>query len=245
MYNLLIVEDDLIQAHRFTNSISENFSDIKVYSVATLGKDAIDIIKKQVVDIILLDLKLPDISGIDILNYISDNKIEKYYKSIIVITGEMSLLPKIVHNPYIFDYKSKISINNNLLETIEKLLYSKNIDYKETTHNNSYTIKEEINSELHKIKYNFSYIGTKYLSDCIYEVYLRKDKYNINLKQDIYPTISKKYHKTVNNIKTNINRSTNNMYFDCEEKVLSEYFGYTLDTKPNIKDIILQVIKHL
>ncbi len=246
MFNLLIVEDNLIQAHTLCNRISETFPNIKVYSISTLGKDALDIIKKDLVDIILLDLKLPDISGIDILNYISEHKLKKYYQSIIVITGEMSLITHIVGNPYIFDYKSKISINNDLIITLENLLQSKSIDYKELIDTNKfYIIKEKINTELTTLNYNFSYIGTQYLSDCIYEIYVHNGNYSINLNKDIYPILSKKYCKTIDNIKTNINRSTSNMYFDCDEKFLSKYLGYVVASKPNIKDVIFSILNHI
>ena len=55
IYNLLIVEDNIIQSHEMANYISEKFENVKIYSMAATGKEAINIINKNIVDIILLD----------------------------------------------------------------------------------------------------------------------------------------------------------------------------------------------
>ena len=58
MNNLLIVEDSLIQSHFLINSICREFQNVKLYGVVTTGIEAIDIIKEEKVDLIILDLKL-------------------------------------------------------------------------------------------------------------------------------------------------------------------------------------------
>lgn len=75
MQKLLVIEDNLIQAYFLTNTICKEVPDVKLYHIALTGKEAINIIKEEIVDIIIMDLKLPDMTGIDILNYISENNI--------------------------------------------------------------------------------------------------------------------------------------------------------------------------
>ncbi len=62
LQKVLIVEDNIIQSKQIINYIFKHNEDIKLYHIAYTYKDAINIIKKQAVDIILLDLKLPDMS---------------------------------------------------------------------------------------------------------------------------------------------------------------------------------------
>lgn len=69
MQNLLIVEDNLIQSHFLVNSICKNIPNIRLYNIVSTGIEAIEIIKREKVDIIILDLKLPDMNGIDIIKY--------------------------------------------------------------------------------------------------------------------------------------------------------------------------------
>lgn len=95
------------------------------------------------------------------------------------------------------------------------------------------------------MNYNFTYIGTRYLAQCIYESYHRVNKYDINLNRDIYPIIVQKYNKSINSIKTNINQATNIMYFDTEEKLLFKYFGYNITCKPKPKDIIFKIMENI
>lgn len=239
MYNVLIIEDNIVQSHMIANYISKKFSNIRIYSMTTTGREAIKIIDKGLIDIILLDLLLPDISGIEILNYICNNYYQKYNNSIIIVTAEMNLLAKVVNKPNVFDYVSKIDGMNKIAESLKELLKVKDVEKKGENK------KEQINNELHKLSYNFSYVGTKYLADCIYEVYLTNEIYDINLKRKIYPIVAKKNNKKINNIKTNIARSTNNMYNDCPEKNLRSYFGYNIMEKPKIKDIIIRVIENI
>ena len=66
-----------------------------------------------------------------------------------------------------------------------------------------------------------------------------------NLKKQIYPKVSKKYNKTINSIKTNILRSTDMMYYACDEDALSDFLGYDIVEKPRIKDIINKVIENI
>lgn len=108
-----------------------------------------------------------------------------------------------------------------------------------------YINKGENKKELENLKYNFSYLGTKYLCECIYECYNKNKIYDINLNKDIYPIISKKYHKTISSIKANIFQATSIMYYEIEEQILQEYFGYNVRSKPKTKDIITRVLQKL
>lgn len=239
MYNILIIEDEIMQSYFLINSISKEIPEIRIYNIASTGVEAIKTIKEEKVDIILLDLKLPDMTGIDIINYITNKKIEKYKNSIIVVTAEMELLSKIVRNPYIFSYNSKSYGTDSVINNIKDL-----IEYKKENDNNN-SLMQDINNELEQLNYNFKYIGTRYLAECIYETYRKNNKYDINLNRDIYPIISRKYNKTISSIKTNINQATTNMYLDTEEKVLFKFFKYNIIFKPKPKDVIFKIIENL
>lgn len=239
MQKLLIIEDNLIQAHFLTNTICKEIPDIKLYNIALTGIEAINIIKEESVDIIILDMKLPDMTGVDIINFISKNNIAKYLSSILVLTGEMELLSQIIGNQYIFDYCSKINGMDLIVHKIKELLEEKKKCSRITS------IKEQIKTELENLKYNFSYAGTKYLYECICECYARKKLYDFNLNKDIYPIISHKYHKTISSIKANIFQATSLMYCEIEEDILEEYFGYNIKSKPKTKDIITMILLKL
>ena len=57
MFNILIIEDNLNELPNLINTISSNFSNIKVHSITHNIRTSIDIINNQKIDIIILDLK--------------------------------------------------------------------------------------------------------------------------------------------------------------------------------------------
>lgn len=239
MVNVLVIEDNLYYSKNLINIISDTNSKMRLYKISTNGREAIEIIKNQenCIDIILLDLKLPHYTGIEILDYIESNKLIKYKNSIIVISGEIELLLKIRNNPYLYSCIDKISGFEKILREINTL-----IEIKEQEKNSS---EYKICEELKKIHYNFSYVGTKYLIETILLLYNNDSMEGIKLEKEIYPIISKKYKKTVNNIKTNIINATDLMYYDCDSEILNQYFRICDDEKPTPKTVILTILNNL
>ena len=61
MFNMLVIEDDALQCKQLVNIISSSISNIKLYSMSFNGEEALEIIKNSDIEIILMDLILPDI----------------------------------------------------------------------------------------------------------------------------------------------------------------------------------------
>lgn len=239
MQNLLIIEDNLIQAHFLANSICKEVLNVRLYGIVSTGIEALEIIKKEKVDIIVLDLKLPDINGIEILDFILNNHLSKYNSSIIVCTGEMKMLPEVIDNKCLFNYCSKINGIDFVVNQIKELTKEKQNKCCEDT------VNRIIKEQLENLKFDFSYIGTKYLYECICECYYKNNVYNINFKKEIYPIISKKYHKTINSIKASIYQAISIMYYEVSESELSNYFGYHVINKPKPRDIIFVILEKI
>lgn len=109
---------------------------------------------------------------------------------------------------------------------------------------NDIELKQKIKNELEKLNYNLSYKGTKFLEDSIYLIYT-SDMEKDNLTKEIYPIIAKKYNTSIENVKCDIIQASNNSYYECPQKVMENYFGYQLISKPKTKDIIYAVIRKL
>lgn len=236
MYNLLIIEDDFIYSHFILNSIGKEIQNVRIYNVVSTGKEAINIIREGKVDIIIMNFELPDMSGQDIIDFISKNNMNEYKLSIIIHTNRTNILKDIMKNEYIFGYFSKANCIDFLLTEIKNLVKEKQ------NQKSIETIEYKIKNELKKLKLNFSYVGTKYLYECICECYYRNIIYDINLNKDIYPIISKKYNKRIDSIKSNISKAITLMYYENEEKYLSNYFGYDILSRPKTKDIITKIL---
>ncbi len=105
--------------------------------------------------------------------------------------------------------------------------------------------RTKIIDELAYLEYDFTLKGTQYLLATI--EYIINNNYNeiYNLEKDIYSKISSIYNTSVHNIKININRANNNMYFKCEIEKLKKYFRFVTDEKPKTKLIINTVIANI
>lgn len=239
MQNLLIIESDLVISHFWANSICKKVPNIRLYNIVSTGTEAINIIKEEIVDIILLDLKLVDIAGTEIINFIIKNNITKYKSSIIVVTDEKKLSTRIIRNKYVFKCCSKINNIDAIINQVQKLANEKQESY------SIISVKNKIKRELENLNFNFSYLGTKYLYECIYQCYCKNVLYDINLNKDIYPIISNKYNKSINSIKINIFQASSIMYDSTDETHLSKYFGYKIIEKPKTKDIIFTILQKI
>lgn len=236
MLKILVVDDDPIQCKLLINYLSKTSENIKIHNMTFTGKEALKIIEKNEINIILLDLKLPDISGIDIIKYIEIKKLERYYNSIIVISGEKELVSKINDSSYIYASLYKPTNYQQIQTLISNIEAEKNIEDK---------VKNKIKIELDKLCYNPSYNGTKYIFEAIYESYLRKNLDCNNLNDSIYPILAIKHNTNVNNIHGNIKQATKSMFYDCPEDILKDYFNFDVVKKPKEKLVITTILNKI
>ena len=84
---ILIVEDNEEFAYNILKSIRENIDNINDIKIASNGIDAINDIKRLNPDVVLLDLNIPKINGLGIIELLDKLKI-----NIIVMTGDIQML---------------------------------------------------------------------------------------------------------------------------------------------------------
>lgn len=239
MLNVLVIEDDPQQLKNIVNIISSQISEVKLYSISFDDESILELLKEAYIDIIILDLNLSGISGIDIVNYIDNEKLYKYKNSIIVFSGEIKMLNVIIHSKYLYSYSLKGEGYGKLINNVKLLVKEKE--------NNDIINKlgYKIDRELKKLNFNFSHIGTKYLREIIIEVYKVKDIFEGNLEKSIYPIIANRYNKKVNTIYCDIKQAVKSMILNNSEKNLIEYFNYSYFLKPKTNEIIFTILNKI
>lgn len=117
MISILIVDDD--------TELAKNFKDIleiKGYSagIASSGKEALNLLKNYIYDLALVDMKLPDVSGLDLIEEITKTSPILEY---IIITGYASLesAVKAVKEKKIIAYETKPVNIENVLSLIKEV----------------------------------------------------------------------------------------------------------------------------
>lgn len=202
MISTLIIDDDINYIKYFINNIINQMNEIRISYIITAGKVAIDIIEKNTLDLIVIDLKMPNITGIEVIEKIKSMNLINLPK-IVVISGELDLMYCAKNNYIISDiiYKNTDSkvIKNKLRKIINDIQMSINLE----------NIKNEIVKKLINFGYNFKYKGTQYIYQSILYIYESNNMDLVeNLEKNVYKYIAYKYSKSILNIKTNIINST-------------------------------------
>lgn len=202
MINTLIVEDDLEYVKNILNTVINRIKEIHITNIATTIKEAKDIINNNNIELIFLDLKLPDSTGIELINEINRLNLVKK-PNIIIISGELTLIKEIKGN-YNFCAINKLESDEHIFKHIKQEILE--IEYPKIEKQ----VNKEIFIQLSNIGYNFKYKGTHYIFDTISYIYKSNNLDLLdNLEQNAYKYIAYKYKKSINNIKTNIIKATN------------------------------------
>ena len=190
-------------------------------------------------DVFLFDLDYTDVEGYNLVRYIISKNSRKHRNSIVAITQEQKKYEKLKNNPFINHIFLKPVTLKEVYEKLENVV-SEKLFYRDEQ-----VIKERIKEQLELLNFNFSYNGTKFLSEVIYEIYTHRNKFHENLSKDIYPIIAEKYGKTVNTVKCDISHATKLMYYDCKEDVIMKYFNYKFPVKPRVKEVIFTIVNNI
>lgn len=237
MIDVVIVEEDLHYVKNILNTVINKFDNLRITYIATTVKEAIQIIQNNYIDLIFLDLKLQDDTGIKIIERV--NSLTNTRKpNIIIVSGDIELSNKVAKK-----YKD-LNIINKLAksESIYKAIY--NIIYKMNYLNNEKEIKRKVMYELKMIGYNFKHKGSQYILEAIVNIYENNNVDLLdNLEENVYKHIAYKYHKNIKNIKTNIIKATNYVYLYQNSENMKKYFS--LDIKVTPKLVISNVLTKL
>lgn len=86
--NILLIEDDMIEVMKLNRTISKLQLNHNIIE-ANNGEEALNILNKKVElpDIILLDLNMPKLNGIEFLNILKNDEVLRYIPTIILTTS--------------------------------------------------------------------------------------------------------------------------------------------------------------
>ncbi len=86
--NILLIEDDAIEVMKF-NRVLKNLEQAHKVIEANNGEEALSILKSKVIipDIIVLDLNMPKINGIEFLAIIKADELLKYIPAVVLTTS--------------------------------------------------------------------------------------------------------------------------------------------------------------
>ena len=187
MIKTLILDDNFQYIKTIVNTVISKIDEIQTTYICTTVKEALNILENNIINLVLLDLRLPDSTGIEVINKINQyNNIKK--PNIIIISEDYELINNVKNN---YEYYNVISKGEKQQEIYKKILDAvKSLKYEEYKKE----IKEKIYKEMTSIGYNFKYKGSMYLVEAITYIYESNNLELLdNLEKNVYNVIAFKY----------------------------------------------------
>lgn len=126
MIDVLIADDSAVQAEQLSNVLSKE-KDFKILKISKDGMEALDDYLSFKPTAFILDLDMPKISGLDVINELSNDTNFDSKKNIIVVSGSMPFRSQI-NNPKKIRWIFTKPINYALLiEEIREIYYEETI----------------------------------------------------------------------------------------------------------------------
>lgn len=223
MLNILIVDDNKALDIQLYNYIKNNSNNINIIGLATNGKEALDFLKSRKIDIILLDLEMPEVNGLELIKTMQETKKFKQTK-IIVISSHIRLINEVYSKEYIVEHifikPFDFSILIQYINTIE--IENMDID-----------IYNRIEKLLSNFDINTNTIGYNYLVDSIF-LATKEPCLLEKLNKSLYLEVSKKHNVSSNKVKWNIEKIIRSIIRYTSLSIIHSFFQYTTNPSPKV-----------
>lgn len=230
---------------------------IDVVKTFSKGKDLLEHLEKESCDILLLDVFMPEIDGVTILQEINSSNKYNRPKKIIMFTAfnTESIISKVSQLGADYFIVKPIDLTN-LKRTIDLLLNEISDEKKNGNVINlkagpivssDKTLDTEITEILHEIGVPAHIKGYLYLREAIVMVYYNLDILGAITKV-LYPTIAKKYNTTSSRVERAIRHSIEVAWNRGNVDAISQIFAYTISytkSKPTNSEFIAMIADKL
>ncbi|HIT44020.1 TPA: sporulation transcription factor Spo0A [Candidatus Avacholeplasma faecigallinarum] len=251
----IIVADDNKELLCMVSEFLKMQPNIEIVKTFNTGMDLLQHLESESCDILLLDVFMPEMDGVNVLSEINSNK--KYHrpKKIVMLTAfnTESIISKVSQLGADYFIVKPIDLTN-LQKTIQSLLSEENkkgsgFSLKTTLSidNEEKTLDSEITELLHEIGVPAHIKGYMYLREAITMVYNNVDILG-GITKILYPSIAKKFNTTSSRVERAIRHSIEVAWNRGNVEAISQIFAYTISynkSKPTNSEFIAMIADKL
>ena len=248
----IAIADDNLQTLSLLNDILEGEEDFHVVGKADNGEDAYNMIVKTSPDVVLLDVIMPRMDGITVMERVRGNAALTKMPSFIMVTaagsenitedafrmGANYYIMKPFNQDIVVDKVRRVGHRKAKtpgLSGMKKVKpYANKNEYMEQN------LENEVTQMIHEIGIPAHIKGYHYLRDAIMMAVEDMDVLNAITKV-LYPTVAKKYQTTSSRVERAIRHAIEVAWNRGNLDTLDELFGYTVSTgkgKPTNSEFI-------
>lgn len=234
--NVAIVDDN----ERMVNLLSEILkmdNDIEIIGTAENGLDALSLIKEKNPDVVLLDLIMPKLDGLGVMEKVKHDSEFKKTPSFIVITaigqegvtenafelGASYYIMKPFDNNVVLTRIKQIKgdVHNKLIDNHRVNVYENRESYMERN------LESDVTNIIHEIGVPAHIKGYQYLRDAIMMSVNDSEMLN-SITKLLYPSIAKRHKTTPSRVERAIRHAIEVAWSRGKMDTIDDLFGYTV-----------------
>lgn len=235
---VVIVDDNERMVDLLGDILSQD-GEIEVVGVADNGIDAIEVIKECKPDVVLLDLIMPKLDGLGVMERINSDQILDKVPSFIVITaiGQQGITEQAFELGASY-YILKPFDNNTILSRVKQVsrgVQTRLIDnnYRVSAYENKEDyierhLETDVTNIIHEIGVPAHIKGYQYLRDAIM-MSVRDNEMLNSITKLLYPEIAKKHKTTPSRVERAIRHAIEVAWSRGKMDTIDELFGYTVN----------------
>ncbi len=258
----ILIADDNQDFSRTLSTYLESQEDLEVIGMARDGNEAVEMIKNAIPDVVLLDVIMPHLDGLGVLENIKEVKKEnkpmcimlsavgqdkitqqainlgaEYY---VVKPFDIELLIKRIRELKFYKPSSK----NNFVSREIKAQY---IEIPENSEKNEENLEALVTNLIHEVGVPAHIKGYQYLREAIMMVVQDIDVIN-QITKSLYPQIAHIYHTTPSRVERAIRHAIEVAWGRGQQEAVENIFGYTISAakgKPTNSEFIAMIADKL
>lgn len=240
---VLAVDDSAVQLDVLKKYFNGS-KNIKISYVAKNGMEAIDIIKNNEVDFILLDLIMPEVDGFGVLEYLKENKI-KINTIVMSAFSEEGTIRQV--SEYGVKYYALKPFKMESLEDRIISLYNAHKSQNELIELQDKELQMQVTKILHALGIPSNIKGYQYVRSAILMVY-DNPGFIGGITKELYPNLSSKYNTSIQRVEKAIRHAIEISWDRGDIDLMEEIFGHSVDidrAKPTNSEFIVTIADKL
>lgn len=248
LINVLLVDDNA-EFIEFLHNILINEKDIKIQGIAYDGYEALQMIDKFTPDVVVLDMIMPNLDGVGVLEKLNEKKgVKKTSVIVLSAVGNDSLIQKTISLGA--EYYMVKPINVDSLIARIRQIYHENYSSLYATKNDFSNMKLMENSEYENdVEFQISKFlksvgipahmtGYQYLREALLQVLSSKSKMFKSVTKTLYPEIADKFSTSSQKVERSIRNSIESAWARGNQDFIEKIFGHSSKGRPTNSEFI-------
>ena len=241
------IADDNERMVEILDSIVKNDNEIQIVGKANNGEDVYHIIKEKEPDVVLLDLIMPKLDGLSVMEKINhDHTIKKHPKFIVISAIGQEGITEDAFNLGAYYYIMKPFDNEMVLSRVKSMrhYFENGVSKSQPSGCNERGIYENLETDvtdiIHEVGVPAHIKGYQYLRDAIIMVIQEPEMLN-SITKILYPTIAKRNQTTPSRVERAIRHAIEVAWSRGNMDIINSLFSYTVSTgkgKPTNSEFI-------